>query len=173
MIQRFFIFIVILLFLFSCSKDTSEKLVPDDYSGWKRLTETELDYFIPGHESHYRIPYINTIGEDVEIRTDQEGKKYYKYKKGTIIIKEIYPALQLRDGDKPVMLTVMVKDPDHPKAQGGWVWVVKQLENNNKEVQFKSDMCVNCHAGANGIHPYDDGNPDEEFRDYVFYPWRK
>jgi hypothetical protein len=162
----------LMFFFFSCGKEKTEWLVPEDYSGWKKLTETELNYFIPGHESHYRIPYINEIGEDVDIATDLEGKKQYNYKKGTIIIKEIYPTLQLREGDKPVMLTVMIKDPDHPNAQGGWIWIVKQIDTN-KEVQFKSDMCVNCHAGANGRHPYSDKNPDEEFRDYVFYPYRK
>jgi hypothetical protein len=160
------------VFFFSCTKDTSEGLVPEDYSGWKLLTETKLNYFIPGHESHYRIPYINTIGEQVEISTDTDGKKQYIYKKGTIIIKEIYPTLQLREGESPIALTVMIKDPGHPNAQGGWVWIVKDLKTN-MEVQFKSDGCVNCHAGANGRHPYDDGNPDSEFRDYVFYPFRK
>jgi hypothetical protein len=164
--------IILLVFSFSCIKEKIEILVPQDYSGWKRLTDTELDYFVPGHESHYRIPYINPIGEDVEITRDSEGKNSYRYKEGSIIIKEIYPTLQLRDGDEPVMLTVMVKKPDHPNAQGGWVWVVKDLKTNS-ETQFKSDMCVNCHAGANGAHPYDDKNPSSEFRDYVFYPWRK
>ena len=70
------------------------------------------------------------------------------------------------------MLTVMIKDPDHPNAQGGWVWVVKQLDSG-REVKFTSDFCVNCHDGANGRHPYADKNPDQEFRDYVFYPWKK
>ena len=172
MIKRICFLIILLLFLFSCANEKEEILVPDDYSDWKLLTKTELNYFVPGHESRYRIPYINSIGEEVEIKEDADGKKEYNYKKGTIIIKEIYPTLTLRDGDKPIMLTVMVKNPEHPNAQGGWVWIVKQLDNN-KEIQFKSDMCVNCHAGANGPHPYDDGNPPGEFRDYVFYPWRK
>lgn len=171
MLKRLSIVFFLLFIFFSCEKE-SESLVPEDYSGWKRLTETELNYFVPGHENHYRIPYINKIGEDVEILTDSEGKNEYSYKNGTIIIKEIYPTLQLREGDKPVMLTVMVKNPGHPNAQGGWVWIVKQLDSKT-EVQFKSDMCVNCHAGANGSHPYDDGNPNAEFRDYVFYPYRK
>jgi hypothetical protein len=163
---------ILLVITFSCTKEKIEILVPEDYSGWKRLTDVELDSFVPGHESHYRIPYINSIGEEVEITTDSEGKTSYNYKEGTIIVKEIYPTLQYREGDKPMMLTVMVKKPDHRNAQGGWVWIARDMETN-QEMQFKSDMCVNCHAGANGQHPYEDKNPNEEFRDYVFYPWRK
>jgi len=164
--------ILLLLFLFSCSEKKIEKLIPDDYKSWKLLTETKLNYYVPGHESRYRIPYINPIGENVEISKNSEGKNVYNYKKGTIIVKEIYKTLELKEGESPIMLTVMVKEPDHPNAQGGWVWVVKDMESN-KEIQFKSDMCVRCHAGANGPHPYADKNPNSEFRDYVFYSYKK
>jgi hypothetical protein len=166
------IFLITMAMASGCREKKDEQLVDFDYSSWKKTTDVELNYFIPGHEGHYRIPYINKTGENVEVAVDERGKKSYNYPEGTIIIKEIYPNLQLREGDKPIMLTVMIKKEDHEHAQGGWVWIVKQLDSG-KEVVFKSDMCVYCHDGANGRHPYGDKNPNEEFRDYVFFPYMK
>jgi hypothetical protein len=165
-------FLITVVMSAGCREKQGGQLVDFDYSSWKKTTDVALNYFIPGHEGHYRIPYINKTGENLEVSVDERGKKSYNYPEGTVIIKEIYPTLQLRENDKPMMLAVMIKNKDHEHAQGGWVWIVKQLDTG-KEVIFKSDMCVYCHDGANGRHPYGDKNPDEEFRDYVFFPYMK
>ncbi len=31
------------------------------------------------------------------------------------------------------------------------------------------NFCITCHANANEKHPYGDKNPNEEFRDYVYF----
>lgn len=158
---------VFLLFS-SCGKQ--EKLIPDTHDDWKLFTKTRLDYFIPGHEANYRIIYINSIGLNVNIKTSSQGKKEYHYPNGTILLKEIYPGMDYNPGEEPLRYTVMLKQPDHPAAKGGWVWLVKNHKTKDESI-FRSDMCVNCHEGANRSHPYHDKNPDNEFRDYAFFTY--
>ncbi len=155
--------------LFSCSASQARKYLPDDYSGWEKTTDTVLNYPISGHENHFRIPYINETGEKPVV-TVKNNRKYYDYPTGTIIIKEVYQNLTTpAPGEKPIMLTAMVKAPNDPNALGGWVWIVKTPDN--KETIFKSDFCITCHNDANSAHPYGDKNPDGDFRDYVFFPY--
>ena len=65
----------------------------------------------------------------------------------------------------------MIKAPEHEHARGGWLWVVKDLESNEERI-IDYRLCFDCHADANDRHPYGDGNPEGEDRDYVFLPYR-
>ena len=168
--KKHLILSICFLSLIFCSKPRQEALVPEDYSGWKKLTNAELNYFVPGHEAHYRIPYINPTGEQVSITTDANGKRRYNYPEGTIILKEIYDGLNFEAGSRPISYTVMIKDKTSPAQLAGWVWIMKDAATGTETI-FKGDMCINCHSDANEQHPYGDGNPDREFRDYLFYPW--
>ncbi|MFP4383394.1 MAG: cytochrome P460 family protein [Spirochaetia bacterium] len=159
---------VLIMIAFSgCGNE--ETLLPPDYLSWERTTETELDYPIPGHENHYRRIFINQTG--TEVRISGEGSEIsYQYPSGTVIIKEVYDAPQYTPQSKPVMLTAMVKDPDHPEARSGWVWVVKNLEEDSEQI-ITEEFCVTCHAAANTPHPYGDGNKEGHFLDFVFFPY--
>ncbi len=86
----------------------------------------------------------------------------------TVIVKEVYASAKPMPEDEPIQLTIMAKQPQDPRAQGGWVWVTKDLPDG-KEAVFMGNFCITCHANANEKHPYGDGNPNEEFRDYVFF----
>ena len=166
------IFIAVLFFIVSCSnkKETPVSMVPEDYSGWT-ITADNLNYPIPGHENHFRRVFINPKGEEVSV-TRKEGKNYYDYPKGAIVIKEIYPTLNPKEGTKPVSLTVMIKDPENPQSRDGWIWVVKDLKKNTEKI-IDYEFCFDCHTNANEPHQYGDGNPEGEFRDYMFFPFRK
>ncbi len=155
------------LFLGGCRKDEPVSFIPGDYDSWERVNEEELDYPVPGHESNYRIIYMNEKGRSVTVE-ERDGRTWYSYPEGTVIAKEIYPGLDPEPGTNPVMVTAMVKQPDHENAHGGWVWVVKDLESGTEQV-MELEFCFTCHSAANEAHPYADGNPDEEFRDYVFF----
>ena len=146
------------------------KIIPEDYASWARTTQLELNYPIPGHMEHYRRIYINEKGKGVttEIRKD---RLYYEYPKGTIIVKEVFPTLTPAADEKPMALTVMVKDPDNPESRGGWVWVAKNMQTAVETV-FNYEFCFDCHTNANEVHPYGDKNPNNEFRDYVYFPYK-
>lgn len=160
--------LVIISSFTSCAKGSDGKsFVPEEYSDWSRVNQEELNYPIPGHESHYRIVYINEKGKEVQTR-EENGNTAYRFPEGTIIVKEAYPTLQKEEGDKPIQLTIMIKDPDHEKARGGWLWVVNNLQEKSETV-VPHEFCITCHANANEKHPYGDNNPDDEFRDYVFF----
>lgn len=155
--------------LISCNRDNEGKdgLTPDGYTNWTRLNREELNYPIPGHMSNYRTAYINERGENPDI-TEQGDELSYSFPEGTVIVKEVYHGLEIEKDDKPFQLTVMIKDPKNAQARAGWLWVVKDLETDEETV-FAHEFCVTCHANANENHPYGDGNPKEEFRDYVFF----
>ena len=162
---------VILLLAFtavSCAREALP-LVPDDYTSWKSPTEEVLNYPIPGHMEHYRRIFINRTGEGVTVES-RGGRSYHDYPKGTIIVKEIFPSLEASADEKPMALTVMIKDPEHPQARGGWVWVRKVVETAEETV-IDYELCFDCHANANESHPYGDGNPEGEFRDFVYFPY--
>lgn len=160
------LFAAVLFFnLISCAEEERD-YIPDDYASWQRLNRKELDYPIPGHESHYRIIYINETGKKLSINSEN-GKDNYSFPDGTIIVKEIYPSLQ-KSEEEPIQLTAMIKDSDHPEARGGWIWVIENL-GEDKQIVFTNEFCITCHANANEQHPYVDQNPREEFRDYVFF----
>jgi hypothetical protein len=160
-----------LLLLGACRKEEAGPLLPGDYTGWARTTEKVLDYPIPGHEDRGRRIYINRRGTEVRVGA-ASGRVTWSYPEGSIIVKEIFGGLEVREGDKPVMLTAMVKDMESPQARGGWVWVVKDLASGNERI-IDWEFCVDCHANANEPHPYGDKNEGNEFRDYVYFPYRR
>lgn len=166
------VILIITIFIFiSCTEPEINPYLNLDYSNWKKTTNIELDYPIPGHMDNYRIAYINQIGENLSI-TQQGQSVIHDYPKGTIIIKEIYENTTYQPGDKVISLTAMVKNPQSPYAQGGWIWIMKPMPNG-KEIINRDGFCFNCHNDANERHPYGQGNPDEEYRDCVFYTFTK
>lgn len=164
-------FLCLPLLLTGCNEEKRGPLLTGSYSAWERTTETELDYPIPGHEDNYRRIYINETGMNVRITTGEDGVRHY-YPEGTVIIKEVFEGSDYQEGSEPVMLTAMVKQPSDPLARGGWLWVVKNL-STGRETVMETKFCVTCHANANEAHPYGDGNPQNEFRDFVFFPYSK
>ena len=160
--------IITVLVFAACGQDESETpLVPADYAGWESTAEGPLTYQIPGHTMPKRLIYINAIGRQVE-GIEKDGKISYDYPKGTIIAKEMYPTTDSNEADH---LTVMIKNPEHPKAVVGWIWLTKNLKNGQERILTGQEFCVACHRNANERHPYGDRNADGEFRDYVYYPW--
>ncbi len=148
----------------SCARGgASRALVPDDYSAWRRSTEQELSYTIPGHEASARTIFMNPAG--FLFQTDASGTEFPQ---GTVIIKEIRPLGQVTAAMPAPMLTVMVKAPEDERARGGWLWIVKDTATAS-EMVFTSDFCYRCHANANEAHPYADLNPMGSFRDFVFF----
>ena len=160
---------VYLLVLATCQRDSAGALIPLDYASWSRTTTAILDYPIPGHEDHFRLIYINPVGEGLDVK-QEAGRTTHSYPQGTVIVKEIYSERSHRPGDIPAQLTVMIKDSDHPDARGGWLWVVRDVATGQDTV-FTGAFCVTCHDNANEEHPYGDRNPEAEFRDYVFFPY--
>ena len=150
----------------SCAKEPREPLIPLDYASWEKTTDVVLDYPIPGHEDRYRVIYINGRGSGAS--RQQGGTGRIDFPTGTIIAKEIYNVSKPGSGDKPVMVTAMVKAPDDPQASAGWLWLVKDLSSGVENV-YTGDFCVRCHANANEKHPYDSKNPEGLFSDYVFF----
>ena len=150
-----------------CAKKTAVPLIPPDYASWRRTIQRDLTEPIPGHEDRGRRIFINQAGSGFT-RSFGDGSSAVEFPEGTVIVKEIYGKGPDPFADPPVMLTVMKKDPDDRRALGGWVWIVKDLGTGEEQVMTNS-FCVTCHANANEPHPYGDRNPDNEFRDYVFY----
>ena len=156
--------------VFDCEQDKTE-LTPSGYRTWATTTGETLNYPIPGHEEHFRRIYINSIGEGVSV-SQRNGKAYYTYPAGTIIVKDIFESLEPLPGAEPFQQTVMIKDPRNPKARGGWLWVVRD-EKTAGETVIDYEFCVDCHSNANESHPYGDTNPNHEFRDFLFFPYQK
>ena len=155
--------------LAGCAEQEVVKLIPADYATWETTTEEPLTYPIPGHTSQYRVIHINERGTQVLVEDDASGGKRYEYPTGTIIVKANYPE---PDGGGEPALTAMVKDPEHPDAQTGWVYVMMAPRSDRERV-FTREFCVDCHVNANERHPYGDQNRRREFRDYVFVPYDK
>jgi hypothetical protein len=138
-----------------------------DYHSWKRTTEVVLDYPIPGHQDRFRIPRMNAVGFTAKPTVDNDRRRW-DFPEGTIIVKEVYKTTKPARGEEPIQLTIMVKAPKDPRSQGGWLWITRDLPNGTEAV-FMGNFCITCHANANEKHPYGDGNPNEEFRDYVYF----
>lgn len=162
----------IVLIIASCQKaavELPELPTVEEYHSWQEPTDIHLNYPIPGHGDTYREIYINPIGETVEEKMIN-GRQCYIYPPGTVIVKEIYQGLDTPAAEeKPLKLNIMIKAPDHPQALNGWLW----LESNFPPTQphiFTHRLCVDCHANANETHPYGDMNPQDELRDFVFFP---
>lgn len=162
------LFIIIVGFA-ACQQKEQPKLTPDNYRSWSKTVETLLDYPIPGHESNCRIIYINAKGENVR-PTEKNGRLFYAYPEGTIVVKEIYRGLkQPKEDETPIKLSVMIKDSQHPQSQSGWLWIVT-IPANREERIIDHNLCVDCHTNANEPHPYGDKNPNSDFRDFVYFP---
>ena len=108
---------------------------------------------------------MNDVGFTVK-PTNDNGKLRWDFPQGTVIVKEVYQIPKPAAGELPIQLTIMVKAPKDPHSQGGWLWITRDLPDG-KEAVFMGNFCITCHANANEKHPYGDGNPNEEFRDYV------
>jgi hypothetical protein len=160
---------VFLLLLGSCAGEQKEALIPaaEEYRSWPRTTDTELNYPIPGHENNYRKIYISPDGLDYS-KTESSGRVRYSFPPGTVIIKEIYQGFDPPKNEEPMRLTAMVKQPEADRSRGGWIWVMKNTASGKERI-ITEEFCVTCHSNANESHPYGDGNPREEFRDFVYF----
>lgn len=166
--KKSFLAMSLLLLFFSCTAQKQDYAIKEDYRNWKRTTDIELDYPIPGHGSAYRRIYINPVGEAVSIEKKKNNWEAFTYPEGTVIVKEIFNKKPAGD-EKPDALTVMIKAPEDPNSKDGWVWLIQRGD----EVTVITDpFCVTCHENANETHPYGDGNPGGVFRDFVFFPYR-
>jgi hypothetical protein len=170
---RFVPLLCCLLLLGSCTKAEQGPHVPaaSEYRRWEQPIQRILDYPIPGHEDNRRRIFINPRGTEVHIER-RETRVYWDYPEGTVIVKEIIPGLQGSDTDYPFQITAMIKAPEDPQSRGGWLWVVKSLDSGEETI-VDWEFCFDCHANANEPHPYGDGNIADEFRDYVFFPYRR
>lgn len=141
----------------------------EEYRTWNLTTTIELNYPVPGHLEHFRKIYINAVGYGVQ-PIEEGDQRTYNYPEGTIIVKEVYTDLSApQPGEEPIMLDVMIKAPQHPAAQRGWLWVLKNMETREESL-IDHKFCCDCHANANEPHPYGDQNPTGSNRDYVFFP---
>lgn len=156
------------LLLTSCSKKEPLLLRVSEYPAWTKTVPDILSYPIPGHEDKYRRIFISPEGIAPRIETEGE-RKLYQYPTDTQIIKEILPP-NWNGSDPPLMLTAMVKRPQDPRARGGWLWIV-YTPGTGKETVITEEFCITCHGNANEPHPYGDKNPNNEFRDYLFFPY--
>lgn len=154
------------LCLAACSPATRKELVPAEWPAWRKTTNVELNYPIPGHEDRYRVIRINDLGWDYAAGVGQ-GRMIFP--DGTIVAKEIYSTGTPAAGEKPVMLTAMVKASGDPAARGGWLWVVKDLSTGSENV-VTGAFCFTCHTNANEPHPYGNRNVDGRFCDFLFFP---
>lgn len=163
----------LLLLVSSCRPKESAQLLPaaSEYRSWGQPVAGFLSYPIPGHEDNRRRIFINGTGTRVAVRREV-NRVYWDYPKGTIILKEIFLGLAPGGPSEPQQITAMIKDPEDPRSRVGWLWVSKMMDSGEETV-VDWEFCFDCHANANEPHPYGDGNPDGEFRDYVFYPYRK
>lgn len=153
--------------LVGCAASKPRVYATPDYHSWKRTTDVVLDYPIPGHQDRFRIPRMNDTGFTVKPTIDN-GKLRWDFPVGTIIVKEVYQTPKPAPGEQPIQLTIMVKAPKDPHSQGGWLWITRDLPKGNEAV-FMGNFCITCHANANEKHPYGDGNPNEESRDYIYF----
>jgi|GEM_PF-954571 len=155
-------------FLATCSKKELPLLRVSEYRSWTKTVPDILSYPIPGHEDKYRRIFISPSGIATWIES-RGGRRHYQYPPDTQIIKEILPS-NWNGSDPPLMLTAMVKRPQDPRARGGWLWIVYS-PGTGKETVITEEFCITCHGNANEPHPYGDKNPNNEFRDYLFFPY--
>jgi hypothetical protein len=159
-----------LVMVAGCEKKPEGPLVPADYRTWRRVPSQPLRSPVPGHLDSTRVVYINPTG--LKAITSTRGERVVDdYPRGTIIVKEVFPSLQADVGGVPPRLTVMIKNPGHKLARGGWVWILAEPPRGTERV-IDYEFCFECHTDANEAHPYGDGNPGGEFRDYVFFPYK-
>jgi hypothetical protein len=159
----------VLIGISACEQAPEIPAIPEDYRTWRQTTDIVFDYPVPGHEDHFRKIYINPLGENFTI-VEKNNRSYCEFPEGTIIVKEIYANLNVPAPQTlPVLLAVMIKNSAHPEARSGWLWLSQNYDTKETNI-IDYEFCVDCHANANERHPYGDKNPDEEFRDFVFFP---
>jgi hypothetical protein len=155
------------LLLSACARGPERVYATPDYAEWARTTSVVLDYPIPGHENRLRIPRMNAIGFTA-VPKRLSGRLVWSFPEGTVIVKEVYASAKPAPGEAPIQLTIMAKAGADTRAQGGWLWITKALPGGQEAV-FTGNFCGTCHENANEKHPYGDGNPGEDFRDYVYF----
>lgn len=151
----------LLLLIISCEQKSPEPIIQEDVTLWKQLNRVPMDYPVPGHETNYRTTYINEKG--LQAVQDDNGTIYPE---DTIIAKVIHETM--KSDSTRVKITGMLKKPDHPQSQKGWVWFVKNLSSGEEQI-ISGSMCITCHETANNPHPYGWGNEENLFRDYTFF----
>lgn len=155
-------------FLSGCAERAPETLFDGEYKAWSQTISEPLTYPVPGHGERRRMIYINEIGTDVTVSVDDSGVSTYEYPEGSIILKENYSDVE---GSELMQLTIMIKAPEDEMAQEGWIWLTKDPETGEERIFDESNFCIVCHDDANQTHPYGDRNVNDEFRDYVFFPY--
>jgi hypothetical protein len=168
MIRRVLVLFVVLLIFGGCQRQ-STPLVTSDYANWSSTTTEVLNYPIPGHEENLRRIFINETGKGVSTEM-RVNRLFHSYPENTVIIKEVYDGFTPDDDDDPVRLLVMIKNSQHSQSRGGWVWISKDVSSGDEQI-IDYQFCFDCHGDANERHPYGDGNPRAEFRDYVYFPY--
>ncbi|MFW6229156.1 MAG: cytochrome P460 family protein [Alkalispirochaeta sp.] len=153
----------LLLVTIGCS-EPEEPLLSVPYHDWDETTEQLLDFTVPGHGSGLRKIYANSVVFETPLPETGE----ITYPAGAVFVKEVYETPAPSAEDTPAMLVGMVKAPDDPRSQGGWVWVTRNPADETETV-FTDRFCITCHGNANEEHPYGSGNPDGAFRDYIFH----
>ena len=149
----------------------SAPLIPQGWGSWERVGVTGTPTPIPGHEEPFRASYVNPVGETAR-PTVEGGVTKTLYPPGSVIVKAGFRgSVAPGPAETPAKLYAMVKRPDDPRARGGWVWVVRN-GNDPREIVVDAPYCVDCHGYANAPNPYGDKNPNREYRDYVFLPYR-
>jgi hypothetical protein len=150
-----------------CAKRADPVFATPDYVDWRRTVALSLDYPIPGHQAGLRIPRMNPLGSLATTAKDGDILRW-TFPEGTVIVKEVYATAHPAPGEGPKQLTIMVKRPSDPRSLGGWLWITKQMPGG-RETVFPGDYCFTCHENANEAHPYGDKNPNQDFRDYVYF----
>ncbi|MFW5863019.1 MAG: cytochrome P460 family protein [Spirochaetota bacterium] len=153
-----------------CGKKTADTFtLPENYRQWKNPVDRVITYPVPGHGEGARLIFANDKSFDPRIK---EGNLYDSIimQDGSVIIKESYQS-KADIGKSDPLVYVMVKDTSVKDAQDGWLYYMKKP--NGILQRFKGKMCHECHAAANESHPYFDGNPKANFRDYLFVPFYK
>lgn len=151
-----------------CAEEAPEQFFDEDYVNWARTVTEPLTYPIPGHGERRRAIFINNIGTTVEPVTDDEGRVSYDYPDGTIVLKENYTDVE---GSELANFTIMIKASKDDRSRDGWIWVNRDAQSGKETLFTESTFCLTCHVGANKEHPYGDGNRNNEFRDFLFFPY--
>jgi len=150
--------------LAACGAGEKElNLIEEEFSAYRATHPGYLEYQIAGHLQPYRRILVNPEGGAFFDAPPSDGR----YPEGTVFVKENFTETPT-EGDEADFLTVMIKQSDHPEAVAGWVWLTR--DGDGKESIVSGKFCISCHQAANADHQYGAGNPENEFRDYIFYP---
>lgn len=171
---------VLLLSACNSDSDSAKQYVPENYTDWTMLSDGYIDVIIPGHGENIRRIFMNDTGKNVTVTENEDDMMLrHEYPDGTIIVKEEFNSPVVTNSMKAFKATVMIKDRDHPAAEGGWLWLVKDLETGDETLVTEGNLCFSCHKSANEAYTvfgddtaFGNPNPDGDFRDYVFFSYR-